>query len=783
MGTILVVDDDATSRKILGSILLADGHELAFASYGLEALRQAANIIPDLVLLDAVLPGMDGFEICRRLRSDPLLAEVPVIIVTSLTDRDSRLQGIEAGADDFLSKPVDAVELKARVRAITRLNRYRQLLEERMKFERLVKLSPNGIVIVNADGRILLANAEMQNLVQADTTHHLTDKAVQEFFVADQSDRCTDAIQHMIAHPTDSHNFETTCLRLDGSHFPAEIDVSSIEWDSTLAVQFIVRDITERKHAEQQIRQNAARAEALARVAEHVNVELDLDTVLNTVCEEAAQALHMPAALVTFYDDQREELSIAATYGLPETSIQHTLSIPCRLYDGFIDRLGSVVVIPDMRVAPEVPITALLAELNVSTAIIASMRRGDELIGVLAAMTFQEVRPVTDDEQILLRGMADQAALAITNARLLSDTGRRLHQVEALRDIDMAITSGGNFRSTLDVIVNSTIAVLGVDASSILLLNQHSQILEYAAGGGFRSHAIKQANIRMGEDAPGQAALERRTVHIADLSVEGPRFLRAPLLVRDQFVSYYALPMIARGMVWGVLEVFHRKPLTPDDEWMGFLQTLARQAAIAIDNADLFMNLQRSNIELVHSYDATLEALTGALDLRDNETEGHTRRIAEMTVWLAKAMGLTDAETAPIRRGALLHDIGKLRVPDHILQKPGSQLTDDEREVLRLHPVYAYEMLAPIGSLRPIVDIPYCHHEKWDGTGYPRGLGGQSIPLAARIFAVVDVWDALSHDRAHRGAWPPERVKEYIQSQSGSHFDPQVVDVFLNLIS
>ncbi len=782
MGIVLIVDDDATSRKILGTILLAEGHELAYASYGLEALKQAATIVPDLILLDAMLPGMDGFEICRRLRAAPMLAEVPIIMVTSLTDRDSRLKGIEAGSDDFLSKPVDAVELKARVRAITRLNRYRRLLEERMKFERLVKLSPNGIVIVNAEGQILLSNEAMQQLVHAGEHNPMTGRSVQDFFAADQCVQCTSAIEQVIANPSEAYNFETICIRLDESHFPAEADVGYIEWDGAPAAQFVVRDITERKQAEEQIRHNAARAEALARVAAHLNAQLNLETVLNTICEEAAQVLHMPAAMVTFYNERREELSIAAAFGLPKRYVQHTITTSADSYDTFICRIGAVIVVDDLSATPDVPITALLADVPVRSAIIVSMHHMGEVIGMLVAMTLDETRPVTDDEQILLRGMADQAVLAITNARLLEATARRLSQVEALRDIDTAITSGGNFHATLDVVLKSAMTVLHVDAAAILLLNQHTQMLGYAAGRGFRSQAIKQANIRVGEDAPGHAALERRTVSITNLQTESGRFLRAPLLGRDQFVSYYGVPMIARGIVWGVMEVFHRAPLDPDEEWEGFLQTLARQAAIAVDHADLFMNLQRSNIELVHSYDATLEALTWALDMRDNETEGHTKRVAEMTVWLARAMGLTDAETAPIRRGALLHDIGKLRVPDAILQKPGTQLNDDERQILRNHPVYAYEMLSPIGALRPVVDIPYCHHEKWDGSGYPRGLSGQSIPLAARIFAVVDVWDALSNDRPHRAAWPPERVCEYIQAEAGTYFDPQVVDVFLSLI-
>jgi PAS domain S-box-containing protein len=204
--------------------------------------------------------------------------------------------------------------------------------------------------------------------------------------------------------------------------------------------------------------------------------------------------------------------------------------------------------------------------------------------------------------------------------------------------------------------------------------------------------------------------------------------------------------------------------------------TLAAQAGIAINNALLLSDLKASNTELSHAYDATIAGWSGALDLRDKETEGHSRRVTEMTLKLARAFGLSTEELVQIRRGALLHDIGKMGIPDAILLKPG-KLTDEEWVMMRKHPEFAYNLLAPIAYLRSALDIPYCHHEKWDGTGYPRGLKGNQIPLAARIFAVVDVWDALSSDRPYRPAWTKEKVREHIRSLSGTHFDPQVIDV------
>jgi HD-GYP domain-containing protein (c-di-GMP phosphodiesterase class II) len=179
--------------------------------------------------------------------------------------------------------------------------------------------------------------------------------------------------------------------------------------------------------------------------------------------------------------------------------------------------------------------------------------------------------------------------------------------------------------------------------------------------------------------------------------------------------------------------------------------------------------------------DATIEGWSRAMDLRDKETEGHTQRVTEMTIRLARAMGLNDQEISQIRRGALLHDMGKLGVPDDILFKP-DKLNDAEWAIMRQHPQYAYDMLCSIDYLKPALDIPYSHHEKWDGTGYPQGLKGEQIPMAARLFAIVDVWDALQSDRPYRAGWPKEKVLDHIRSLSGTHFDPQVVELFLRVM-
>ena len=359
---------------------------------------------------------------------------------------------------------------------------------------------------------------------------------------------------------------------------------------------------------------------------------------------------------------------------------------------------------------------------------------------------------------------------------------RHLDHLKALRMIDMTITASADLHLSLQAILRQAVSQLQVDAADILLLNITTHLLEYSDGVGFLTRGVERSSVRIGEGLAGQAVRERKMVRIHALYESRESLNRKTLLDGENFTDYYGVPLIAKGEVKGVLEVFRRAHIESDQEWEDFLEALAGQAGLAIDNATLFQNLQRSNLELGMAYESTLEGWSAALDLRDKETEGHTLRVTNLTLRLAKHMGLSDRDLMQIRRGALLHDIGKMGVPDRILLKPDN-LTTEEWEIMQRHPVYAHELLSRIEYLRPALSIPYCHHEKWNGTGYPRGLKGEEIPLDARVFSVVDVYDALVSDRPYRPAWTKEKALEYIRSLSGVDFDPRVVTGFLELLT
>lgn len=443
--TVLIVDDTPSARKTLESLLKTEGYRLAFTASGAEALACAPQLQPDLILLDVMMPEMDGFEVCRHLRATPEISEVPIIMVTALDDRASRLRGLEAGADDFLSKPIDWAELRARSRTITRLNRYRRLSAERGRYELLIELSPDGIVMVDAAGGVVMANRAAEDLLRVpEGRSTLCGAPLQGFLTEPECARFQDSFARVISGTAPVERLETwLCRGAEAPPVPVEISLGRHEWEELPAVQCLIRDITERKEAEQE--------------------------------------------------------------------------------------------------------------------------------------------------------------------------RNRLFQ------------------------------------------------------------------------------------------------------------------------------------------------------------------------ELTRAYDVTIETLALALELRDRERGDSGRRVADMTVRIAEAMGIGSEEITHIRRGAFLHDIGKIAIPDTILRKPGP-LSADEWTVVRRHPVVAGDLLSQVNFLRQATAIPCCHHEKWDGSGYPRGLRGEEIPLAARIFAVVDVWDALSSDRVYGRAWPREKVIAYCRDNAGSHFDPRVVAVFLEIL-
>jgi len=352
----------------------------------------------------------------------------------------------------------------------------------------------------------------------------------------------------------------------------------------------------------------------------------------------------------------------------------------------------------------------------------------------------------------------------------------RQNQLGALMDVGRTINSSLGLKRVLEEVMDRLIEIMRAERG-FLMLRDSDGVLSVRIARGIAHVNLEEEAFKLSRTIVGRVADSGEPI-LTTNAQDDPRFGAQVSIAMHQLRSILCAPLKIKNQLIGVIYVDNRARAgifqEPD---LNLIIAFADQAAVAIDNAQLFEDIQASNRELQEAYQATLEGWVQALDMRDKETEGHTQRVTILTERLARGMGVEGDELVNITRGALLHDIGKMAIPDGILLKP-DKLTDAERVLIQKHPIYAYDMLKRIEFLLPAIDIPYCHHEKWDGTGYPRGLKRDEIPFAARIFPVIDVWDALISDRPYRKGWSHQQVREYIRADSGKHFDPQVVEAF-----
>jgi response regulator RpfG family c-di-GMP phosphodiesterase len=361
-----------------------------------------------------------------------------------------------------------------------------------------------------------------------------------------------------------------------------------------------------------------------------------------------------------------------------------------------------------------------------------------------------------------------------------ADLKRRLAELEVLYDISSSLRYLDNLDAILSSLLDRTLIALETAAGAIYLAKPVDGKLYQASAKGWLTQLKDEKDFQPGESIVG-------ITYESGKPYTTPEFIRDPNIREQSRLKIPAgwggvyLPIHSEQDIIGAMVIAVKLPREINLEEIKLLSSIAEMAGIAVHRIRLFEKLQTAGKALASAYDETIKGWANALELRDHETEGHSERVTELTVKMARHMGLSEEQIIHIYRGALLHDIGKMGVSDTILLKPGS-LNEREWEIMYRHPFYAYEMLAPIAYLKPALNIPYCHHEKFDGSGYPQGLKGDTIPLEARIFAVIDVFDALTSDRPYRKAWSRKEALEYIKKVSGTHFDPQVVELFLDLI-
>ncbi len=799
----LLVDGMPWVRQFINGEQTNSKKQFVFRRPSLQSIGQVISI-PVILYITFGIPALGSFK-PYYLMAVPLIwialkngfSKVSLAIVgmnfgTMLAIWLFKFDATHLGELQFLTLGIYASTLLTGAIITQQKRTQEELRQSEEKYRDMVNTVNDGIFASNDRGILMFANQALARIHGFERPEELVGRTFLEFIAPAMVGNITQSFIESLQGGTTSETIEAKIIRPNGTGAFIEIKpVPIIEDDKVTGVRGVVRDITARKRGEEEIKNSNDELSMLFKLS-HALAEADkLDDILDLVNRHAVESIHTTFARIALFEDGNYIIraaypirAIGNDFGIGErypvnsiSSSPHILEqnepMILRASDPGISNEEKKVLLLDFAQS------LCLIPLRISD----SAPNSENLIGLLMlGETRNEARePFTPEKMRLARTIGDSAAIAIRRMLLREQTEHRLHQLMALSEIDLAILSSSDMVFSLGVLLSQVIEQLRVDAVDIWLFNPTSQMLEFVSGRGFRTLAFKQGEpLHLGEGNVGQAVLERRTIHVPNLTAHNvhPRLKKA--LAEEPFISYFAVPLIVKEQVKGVLELFQHTELEPNDEWLKFLHALANQAAIAIDNSSLFKDLQESNIELTQAYDATIQGWSRALDLRDKETEGHTQRVTELTIKLGHQFGLSENELVHLRRGALLHDIGKMGVPDAILLKPGS-LTDEEWIMMRKHPTFAYEMLSPIHYLQSALDIPYCHHEKWDGTGYPRGLSGDQIPFVARIFAVVDVWDALTSDRPYRAAWPEEKVLDHIRSLVGTHFDPQVAKVCLEL--
>lgn len=660
----------------------------------------------------------------------------------------------------------------------------RHLQDSEARFRQAVMNMPAPIMIHAEDGEVITLNeawVQISGYSQAEipTLSHWLAEAYGE-----HSGRVRALIDKLFSLDGPLDEGEFTIRTRDGSSRVWDFRSTPLGTlpDGRKAVISMAIDVTQRRQVEGERERYYARIRALRQIDQVIGSTLDMDEVLARITRELSRVMQYDSMSVMLIDNGMLEIIAGQGFQIPEEVIG--LRFPNEPDYPNYEVIEAMRPVTSTQISRDYPnFTQPLRHdlsINIKAWLGVPLISQDGVIGMFAIDRLERIAFTEEDIQIAME-FANRAAIALHNAQLYQRTQEQLEKLSVLRNIDSVITNSLDLDEALPVLLRQIKAGLGVDAAAIMLFDPSKNELVLQAWNGLKHQPQHDLTIPLGQGYTGKAAQDQEPVFVAEADYLDDGWAYPVDLRSEGMVAFYGLPMIAKGKLQGVLELFHRSPLSLDENWQAFAETLARQAAIAVDDISLFTALEQANEDLKRAYDATIQGWAKALELRDQETEGHSQRVVALTQAVAARFGFEGKALRDIRRGVLLHDIGKMAIPDEILKKPGP-LTEAEWDVMRQHPTNAYDMLRDIEYLEQALRIPHYHHERWDGSGYPDGLSGEAIPLEARIFAVVDVWDALNSDRPYRNAWPRADVIQYLQKQSGKEFDPGVVEVFFEII-
>jgi PAS domain S-box-containing protein len=833
---ILSIEDNQKDQKKLKQYIASENLPYELTAVGsVPAAREALELMElDLILSEYHLGDVAAFDLLDGLEDPPL------IILTVLKEEKNAIRALKSGASDYLFKDGQGEYLKLLPAAIEKAVQEREGENEFKKYHKQLEeiVAGRAHVLIQSNQRLTDETLQRAQAVEElreskeiyrrffQTSHDavfitsedgswidMNQSAVELFGYQEKEQLLSVNIVDLYYEPKErevytraikeqgfTKDYPCKLRKKDGSIFDALISSTLYEMDNKIVgYQGIIRDISQEIQGEEERQQLLNQQAVIDELSIDVGSILELESLYESIISHIVKLFDVNTFIISKYDQENDRIEAKFVWEDGKRVISEKLNILSLNKFGHenkscVIRSKKTAYIPDLRkyllenngidlkdkyVDEIFSLEEDEESTNYST-LLAPLVVDKQVIGVLQILNNQ-IDAYTNAELALLTKIANVVAIGLQKAYLFEESEKLVEKLATINRIEKTILENLSLPTTLDILVDKLVKELEVDAADILYYHPRLKTLKLIAQTGFRQNVLQSTDLEIGEGYAGIAAQSRSTIHIPDLTQEDTKFTQSLAFAAEQFVSYFGVPLLAKGQLVGVMEIFHRSPLDPDQQRLELFEMVAGLAAIAIDHQNLQKDLERSRTEIIKGFDAIIEGWAQALELRGIEPPGHAGRAVDLTLRLAGELGLSGGTLVELRRGALLHDIGKMGIPDQVLKK-GKELTKEERKMIGRHPIDAFDLLGKIDALQAARDIPLYHHERWDGEGYPHGLKGKKIPFQARIFAIVDVWDALLTDRPYRDAWPRDKAVAHIKEQSGKHFDPRVVKAFLKII-
>ena len=736
-----------------------------------EISRQLKNSQFDVILMNLFLPDKSGIKAVTALKE--LVPEIPIVVSVPEGEEKIAYEAVRNGAQGFIrNQTLESYSAAAVIyQAFKRQNTILEIHESQRQLSTLVQNLPGFAYRCYNDleWTMKYISGGCKDLTGYAPDDFIDNKKVSYRKVIHPDDR--EKVRNMIENAVkkkERFQIDYRIITADG--------IEKWVWEQGNAVRFeeknsilegFITDISEKKLREMQM-------QSIISIGEILRNTTNQKDYLNTIIQRIGEIYQVNKVAIMLTSDRTSIVKLEAALGPWETFIGKEEEIRnCVSYTAIQEnRIVTYDIDQD-----EAEICQAFKELSsryIGFVPLATKRKISGLVVV------SKQHPFYPHELEAFKAIADIVASALERSNLIIKTENQLRRMESLHTIDQAITSVFEIKVVSKIILDQVRKELDADAADILILNPALNTLEYIGADGFLDRFIQNSKVPLTTSVAGKILLENKGYAISNLK-ENPLWFIRENMQMENFNAYFAKPIISKGVVVGVMEIFFKKPYYPDEEWNTFFESLTAQTAVAYDSYRKYTDLQKVQQNMASSFRSTLETWSRSLELNEGESHGHIRRVTNGTIRLAREMGVAEEELPNIERGALLHDIGKIGIVDHILLKKG-ELTDEEWTEIRRHPQIARDLLHNVKLLDEAMDIPYSHHENWDGSGYPQGLRGEEIPLAARVFSVVETYDALLSERPFRKPWTKDDTIQYLIQQKGKKFDPDVVDKFLGLI-